>query len=81
MARQHPRGKSGTVFVTVEDETGNVQLILWPHVFVRSRRELDSQLLVAHGMVSRWDGTTNAIVSRLERLFNQGSTAICTDWR
>ena len=30
VARQHPRGKSGTVFVTVEDETGDVQLILWP---------------------------------------------------
>ena len=30
VARQHPRGKSGTVFVTVEDETGDIQLILWP---------------------------------------------------
>ena len=32
------------------------------------RRELESRLLVAHGTVSRWDGTTNVIVSRLERL-------------
>ena len=30
VARQHPRGKDGTVFVTIEDETGDVQLILWP---------------------------------------------------
>ena len=43
VARQHPRGKSGTVFVTVEDETGDVQLILWPSVFARFRRELESQ--------------------------------------
>ena len=35
VARQHPRGKSGTVFVTVEDETGDIQLILWPRVFAR----------------------------------------------
>ena len=68
VARQHPRGKSGTVFVTVEDETGDVQLILWPRVFARFRRELESRLLLAHGTVSRWDGTTNVIVSRLERL-------------
>ena len=68
VARQHPRGKSGTVFVTVEDETGDVQLILWPRVFARFRRELESRLLVAHGTVSRWDGTTNVLVSRLERL-------------
>ena len=30
MARQLPRGQHGTVFVTIEDETGDVQLILWP---------------------------------------------------
>ena len=28
VARQHPRGQDGTVFVTIEDETGDVQLIL-----------------------------------------------------
>ena len=30
VARQHPRGMEGTVFVTIEDETGDVQLIVWP---------------------------------------------------
>ena len=27
VVRQHPRGQDGTVFVTIEDETGDVQLI------------------------------------------------------
>ncbi len=81
VARQHPRGKSGTVFVTVEDETGDVQLILWPRVFARFRRELDSRLLVAHGTVSRWDGTTNVIVSRLERLQTRAPLPSAHDWR
>ena len=81
VARQHPRGKSGTVFVTVEDETGDVQLILWPQVFARFRRELDSRLLVAHGTVSRWDGTTNVIVSRLERLQTRAPLPSAHDWR
>ena len=81
VARQHPRGKSGTVFVTVEDETGDVQLILWPKVFARFRRELASRLLVAHGIVSRWDGTTNVIVSRLERLPTRAPLPSAHDWR
>ena len=81
VARQHPRGKSGTVFVTVEDETGDVQLILWPPVFARFRRELDSRLIVAHGTVSRWDGTTNVIVSRLERLQTRAPLPSAHDWR
>ena len=81
VARQHPRGKSGTVFVTVEDETGDVQLILWPRVFARFRRELDSRLLVAHGTVSRWDGTTNIIVSGLERLGTRAPLPSAHDWR
>ena len=59
VARQHPRGRDGTVFVTIEDETGDVQIILWPRVFARCRRELGSQVVEVRGEVSRWDGTTN----------------------
>ena len=40
VARQHPRGQDGTIFVTIEDETGDVQIILWPRVFARCRRDL-----------------------------------------
>ena len=63
VARQHPRGREGTVFVTVEDETGDVQLIVWPHVFARSGRTLGSRVILASGTVSRYDGTANIIVS------------------
>ena len=63
VARQHPKGWDGTVFVTIEDETGDVQIILWPRVFERCRRELGSQVIEVSGVVSRWDDTTNVIVS------------------
>ena len=46
IARQHPRGEE-TVFVTVEDETGDAQLILWPQVFRQNRRQLGSRVLLA----------------------------------
>jgi error-prone DNA polymerase len=66
IARQHPRGKEGTVFVTIEDETGEVQVILWPRVYARHHRDLRSQVLLIRGKVSRWDGTTTVTVSHVE---------------
>ena len=47
VARQHPRGMEGTVLVTIEDETGDVQLIVWPRVFERYKRELGNRVLLA----------------------------------
>ena len=40
IVRQHPRGEVGAVFVTIEDESGDVQCVLWPRVFARSRHAL-----------------------------------------
>ena len=81
VARQHPRGKSGTVFVTLEDETGDVQLIVWPHVFARYRREIDSSLILVHGTVSRHDDTTNVMVTRVERIRTRAALPTSHDWR
>ena len=80
MARQLPRGQHGTVFVTIEDETGNVQLILWPRVFARCRRALGNQVILARGRVSRWDGATNLVVSRVERIDAKVSMPAAHDW-
>ena len=80
VARQHPRGQDGTVFVTIEDETGDVQLILWPRVFVRCRRVLGNQVILAKGAVSRWDGTANVIVSHVERIDARVPMPTAHDW-
>ena len=80
VARQHPRGKEGTVFVTIEEETGDVQLILWPRVFARHRGELKSNVLLVKGVVSRWDGTTNVVVSDLRRVDTGVSMPDGHDW-
>ena len=68
VARQHPRGMEGTVFVTIEDETGDVQLIVWPRVFAKYKRELGNHVLLARGVVSRHDGTTNVTLSSVKTL-------------
>ncbi len=80
VARQHPRGRDGTVFVTIEDEVGSVQLILWPRVFARHRRALGSQVILATGEVSRWDGTTNVIVSAVRALDASVPMPASHDW-
>ena len=69
------------MFVTIEDEEGDLQLIIWPHVFARRQRELKSQVILARGTVSRWDGTTNVIVSDLEGIYARVPMPRSHDWR
>ena len=80
VARQHPRGRDGTVFVTIEDETGDVQVIVWRDLFARRRRELGSQVVKVTGRVSRWDGTTNVIAADLRAVPSGVSMPPSHDW-
>ena len=80
VARQHPRGMEGTVFVTIEDETGDVQLIVWPRVFARYKRELGNHVLLARGVVSRHDGTTNVNLSSVQTLDVGTRMPAAHDW-
>ena len=80
VARQHPKGQEGTVFVTIEDETSDVQIIVWPHVFARRGRELGSQVVKVMGRVSRWDGTTNIVATDLRAVPTGVSMPPSHDW-
>ncbi|MCE7891982.1 MAG: error-prone DNA polymerase, partial [Sorangiineae bacterium PRO1] len=76
LTRQQPGTASGVVFITLEDETGFVNLILWNAVYERLRLVArHSTLLLAHGKVERDREATRAevpilhvIVDDLERL-------------
>ena len=80
VARQHPRGREGPVFVTIEDETGDVQFILRPRVFARHRGELRNNVLLVKGVLSRWDGTTSVVVSDLRRVDTGVPMPDAHDW-
>ena len=80
VARQHPRGMEGTVFVTIEDETGDVQLIVRPRVFARYKQELCNSVLLARGVVSRHDGTTNVAMSSVRTLDVGARMPDAHDW-
>ena len=80
VARQHPKGKHGVVFVTIEDEYGDQQVTLWADVAERRRRQLRSQVVLVKGLVSRYDGTTNIIVSDLQAIDTRVRMPEAHDW-
>ncbi|CAJ0819119.1 error-prone DNA polymerase [Ralstonia flaminis] len=48
--RQRPGTAKGTIFVSIEDETGTINVVLWPRLIERQRREvLNAQLLGVYG--------------------------------
>jgi error-prone DNA polymerase len=54
VGRQRPGTASGVVFVTLEDETGSTNVIVWRNLGERQRRELlGSRLMAVHGKVER----------------------------
>jgi error-prone DNA polymerase len=64
--RQRPGSASGVVFVTLEDETGYVNLIVWPTVATRQRRcLLESRLLGTWGRVQRQGDVLHVVVGQL----------------
>ncbi|MBT5488586.1 MAG: error-prone DNA polymerase, partial [Halieaceae bacterium] len=64
--RQRPGTASGVVFLTLEDETGNMNVIVWPAVQERYRQALmTSQLVVIKGTVEARNGVVHVIASAL----------------
>ena len=54
LVRQQPGTASGVIFMTLEDETGIANIVVWPRMFQQFRREvLGSRLLAVTGHVQR----------------------------
>ncbi|MGA9033952.1 MAG: error-prone DNA polymerase, partial [Sulfuricaulis sp.] len=67
ICRQHPSSSNGVIFVTLEDETGQTNLIVWPGVAARQRRELlNASLLAVVGEVQREGDVQHVIARQLE---------------
>ncbi|RZL05874.1 MAG: error-prone DNA polymerase, partial [Rubrivivax sp.] len=67
--RQQPGTASGVVFVSLEDETGVVQVIVWRHLRERQRHVLaNARLLAVRGVWQREGEVTNLIAGHLEDL-------------
>jgi error-prone DNA polymerase len=83
LVRQRPGTASGVTFMTLEDETGIANLVVWRQVYDRYRRAAASGLLIAHGRIQRQDGVVHVVAERLRGLDAelQGLEADSRDFR
>jgi error-prone DNA polymerase len=65
--RQRPGSASGVMFVTLEDETGNVNVVVWTSVLDRYRAVLlQGQLLKINGVVEREKEVIHVVAGHVE---------------
>jgi error-prone DNA polymerase len=67
LVRQRPGSSKGVVFMTIEDETGIANVVVWPKLFERFRREvMGARLLLVVGRVQRSpEGVVHLVAERL----------------
>jgi len=66
LMRQRPATASGVTFLTLEDESGQVNVIVWERIGREQRRALiESRLLEVHGKLQHQEGVTHLIAHRL----------------
>jgi len=72
LVRQRPGSASGTVFVTLEDEHGIANLIVWPHVFEKYRGiVMGSKMIACRGRLQREGDKPHQVVHIVaEELFD-----------
>ena len=69
LIRQRPGSAKGVCFITLEDETGIANLVIWPDLFGRQRRiVMGARLMVVHGLVQRDEdgGVIHVVAHSLE---------------
>ena len=67
LVRQRPGSAKGVVFMTIEDETGIANAVIWPKALERYRRVvMASRLIVVRGRVQRKDDIIHIVAARLE---------------
>ncbi|WP_051520926.1 error-prone DNA polymerase, partial [Rubellimicrobium mesophilum] len=69
LLRQKPGSASGVVFLTIEDETGVANLVIWPQLVEAQRREvLSARMLGVEGQVQREGEVVHIVARRLHDL-------------
>ncbi|MET0688679.1 MAG: OB-fold nucleic acid binding domain-containing protein, partial [Methyloceanibacter sp.] len=67
LVRQRPGSAAGVVFMTIEDETGIANSVIWPKVLERMRKVvMGARLVVVHGRVQRHEDIIHVVAERLE---------------
>jgi error-prone DNA polymerase len=77
ITRQRPGTAKGFVFLTTEDETGLVNVIVRPDVYERNRRTIrTSQCLIVEGVLQKEYGCVDVIMKRCWPLDAHGAEKV-----
>ncbi|MDX5331134.1 MAG: error-prone DNA polymerase, partial [Caulobacteraceae bacterium] len=69
LVRQRPGTAKGVTFLTLEDETGPANLVIWKDVFEANRRTvMSSAFLLAHGRLQKAGEVIHLVCERFEDL-------------
>ena len=69
LVRQRPGTASGVIFMTLEDETGIANIIVWPRTFETFRRVvMGARLVLVKGLLQREGIVTHVVANKIENL-------------
>ena len=69
LVRQRPGSAKGVIFMTLEDETGTVNIVVWPNILERYRPAvLGGRLALVRGRVQRAGEIVHLVAAHLEDL-------------
>ena len=67
LVRQRPGSAKGVIFMTLEDETGIANSVVWPKTLERYRKVvMAGRLILIHGRIQRHEDIIHVVSSRLE---------------
>jgi error-prone DNA polymerase len=66
LVRQRPGSAKGVMFITLEDETGIANLVVWPQVFEKFRRiVMSARMIAVRGRIQREGEVVHLVAHRL----------------
>ena len=69
LVRQMPGSAKGVMFITIEDETGIANLVIWPKLYERQRRViLSAGMMAVHGRIQREGEVVHLVAHRVTDL-------------
>lgn len=78
--RQRPGTAKGVIFLTLEDETGVVNIIVWRHIYEKFRRAVVAgRMLRVTGPLQRAHSVTHILAEQIEDLSSMLDRLVATD--
>jgi error-prone DNA polymerase len=79
--RQRPATASGTIFITLEDETGYVNAVIWPRLWEKQRAEILGAAVLAIDGVMETDGEVHHLIASRVHDFSHLASGLTSNSR